>query len=400
MPAYSYKVRSKTGEVLTGVTYGDSPSAVAEELFTRGYIPVEVRPSKKAAGAGLFGRVSPEDLIVFTRQLATLIKAGISFMRCLDTLEEQSRSKKLKSVIAEVRRFVEGGSSFSEALAKFPSVFSPLYLSMVRVGEEAGVLDDILERLSSLLEHEAVTRARVKTALRYPVLVIGTLVIAFFFLTAFVVPKFAAIYGSAKVTLPFPTRVLIALNKAITGYWYLMLGSAVAAVLAVRGYIKTPPGRWNWDRLKLKTPIIGDIVEKAVMSRFSRIFATLYKSGIPMLHTLDIVSGTLGNVIIGRAVDIIKAEVREGKGLSEPMLKTGAFPPIVVQMVAVGEETGALDDMLVKVSDYYDTEVEYALRNLSTTIEPVLIFVLAGAVLFLALGIFLPIWDIISVLKK
>lgn len=391
---------------MTGIVHGNTQDAVAEELYGRGFIPIEITPEKKAriskGGLSDFfgGGVKPEDMIVFSRQLATLIKAGISFMKSLETLIEQTKSAKLKTVIEGIRREVEGGSSFSEALAKYPHVFSPLYISMVRVGEEAGVLDEILERLASLLEHEAVTRARVKAAVRYPLLVIITLAAAFIFLTTFVVPKFAAIYASAKVTLPWPTRTLIFMNKALTHYWMVILGAIAGAVVLFKAYVKTPTGRWNYDKLKLKAPILGPIVERAVMSRFSRIFSTLYRSGIPMLHSLDIVSGTLGNVIIGRAVAIIKEDVREGKGLSAPMLKTGTFPPIVVQMVAVGEETGALDDMLIKVSDYYDLEVEYAIKNLSTTIEPVLVFCLAGGVLFLALGIFLPIWDMISVMKK
>ncbi|MBI4823383.1 MAG: type II secretion system F family protein [Nitrospirae bacterium] len=401
MPAFVYKVRDKTGELITGITHGSSMEAVAGELYSRGYIPVEIKPEKKAkTGLALFATVKPEDMIIFSRQLSTLIKSGISFMKSLDTLEEQTKSKKLKTVIARIRTEVEGGASFSEALSRHPKVFSPLYISMVKVGEEAGVLDEILERLSFLLEHEAVTKARVKTAIRYPLIVITVLLFAFVFLTTFVVPKFAALYSQSKTVLPLPTRMLIMMNKLLTHYWMFIGGAIGGAILLVRGYIKTPPGRWNLDKLKLKVPIIGTIVERSVMSRFARIFSTLYRSGIPMLHALDIVSGTIGNVIIGRAVNIIKEDVREGKGLSAPMIKTGVFPSIVSQMVAVGEETGALDDMLLKVSDYYDLEVEYSIKNLSTTIEPVLIFLLAIGVLFLALGIFLPIWDMISVLKK
>lgn len=402
MPSYFYKVRSKTGEVVTGTTHGASQEAVAGELFQRGFTPIEIRPEKEAKKKQgfLFEQIKPEDLIVFSRQLATLIKAGISFMKCMDTLEEQTKSKRLKAAITDMRKDVEAGSSFSDALSKFPRVFSPLYINMVRVGEEAGVLDDILDRLAMILEHEAVTKARIKAAVRYPLLVLSVLVIAFIFLTTFVVPKFAAIYSSSKVVLPLPTRILILLNKALTQYWIVLAAAAGGAIVLFKVYIKTPPGRWNWDKLKLRVPIIGPIVEKAVMSRFARVFSTLYKSGIPMLHALDIVSGTIGNVIIGRAVDIIKEDVRAGKGISAPMIKTGAFPPIVSQMVAVGEETGALDEMLIKISDYYDLEVEYALKNLSTTIEPILVVVLAGGVLFLALGIFLPIWDMISVLRK
>lgn len=405
MPTYNYKGRSQSGEVISGIIDASTPEAVAEQLFSKGYIPIKIEAGEKiksSIGGGwhLFDRVKAEDLIVFSRQLATLITSGISFLRSLDTLSEQTKSRRLRRIIEAIRKDIEGGSSFSDALSKFPKVFSPLYVSMIRVGEEGGVLDDILERLASLLEHEAATRARIKAATRYPLIVIVSIAIAFFILTTFVVPRFAALYESSKVALPLPTQVLIFLNKAIRTYWPLIIAAVAGLVFMLRGYIKTPAGRWNWDKLKLRAPIIGSVVEKAVMSRFARVFSTLYRSGIPMLHTLDIVTGTLGNVIIARAVEVIKESVREGKGLAPPMAGTMVFPPMVTQMVAVGEETGALDDMLTKVSDYYDLEVEYAIKNLSTTLEPILLLFIAGMVLFLALGIFLPIWDMIHVMKR
>ncbi|MDP3049643.1 MAG: type II secretion system F family protein [Thermodesulfovibrionales bacterium] len=405
MPTYSYKVRNQTGEIISGVIDAPTTDAVAEQLFSKGYTPIRIEAEEEIKstfeqGWQIFDRVKDEDLIVFSRQLATLVTAGISFIRSLDTLAEQTKSRKLRRIIEEIRKEVEGGSSFSDALAKFPKVFSTLYISMVKVGEEAGVLDDILNRLSSLLEHDATTRARVKAATRYPVIVVISMIIAFLVLTTFVVPKFASLYQSAKVELPFPTQVLIFLNKAIRTYWPLLIASVAGVIFAFRGYIRTPSGRWNLDKFKLRVPIIGSVVEKTVMSRFSRIFSTLYSSGIPMLHALDIVAGTLGNIIIARAVEVIKESVREGKGLAVPMASTMVFPPMVTQMVAVGEETGALEDMLTKVADYYDLEVEYAIKNLSTTLEPVLLVFLAGGILFLALGIFLPIWDMMKVMKR
>ena len=405
MPTYSYKVRNQTGEIISGVIDAPTTDAVAGQLFSKGYTPIRIEAEEEVKftfeqGWQIFDRVKYEDLIVFSRQLATLVASGISFIRSLNTLSEQTKSRKLRKIIEEIRREVEGGSSFSDALAKFPKVFSPLYISMVKVGEEAGVLDDILNRLSSLLEHDATTRARVKAATRYPVIVVISLIIAFFVLTTFVVPKFASLYQSSKVELPFPTLVLIFLNKTIRTYWPLLLAAIAGVIFAFRVYVKTPSGRWNLDKFKLRVPIIGSVVKKTVMSRFARIFSTLYSSGIPMLHALDIVAGTLGNIIIARAVEVIKESVREGKGLAVPMASTMVFTPMVTQMVAVGEETGALDDMLTKVADYYDLEVEYAIKNLATTLEPVLLVFLAGGILFLALGIFLPIWDMMKVMKK
>ena len=405
MPTYSYKVRNQTGDIVNGVIDAPNTDSVAEQLFSKGYTPIRIEAEEEIKspiekGWQIFDRVKDEDLVVFSRQLATLVTSGISFIRSLDTLSEQTRSRKLRKIIEEIRREVERGSSFSDALAKFPKVFSTLYISMVKVGEEAGVLDDILNRLASLLEHDATTRARVKAATRYPVIVVISMIIAFLVLTTFVVPKFASLYQSSKVELPLPTQVLIFMNKAIRTYWPLILAAVAGVIFTFRGYVKTPSGRWNLDKFKLRVPIIGSVVEKTVISRFARIFSTLYRSGIPMLHALDIVAGTLGNIIIARAVGVIKESVREGKGLAVPMASTMVFPPMVTQMVAVGEETGALDDMLTKVSDYYDLEVEYAIKNLSTTLEPVLLVFLAGGVLFLALGIFLPIWDMMKVMKR
>lgn len=402
MPVYSYRARDGAGALVTGTLQGDSPDTVALELRGQGYTPVSINPhrEKKKHSLSVFSRVSEEDIIVFSRQMATMIKAGIPFIRCLDTLEAQTPSKRLEGIIRDIKVDVERGASFSEALEKFPGVFSSLYVGMVRVGEEAGVLDEILDRLATLLEHEAVTKQRVKTAVRYPMIVVVTLTAAFFFLTSFVIPKFAAVYSSARVELPLPTRVLLWLSSAVINYWWIILVGAVGAFVALKLYVKTTNGRWLLDRLKLRAPLVGNIVRKAVMARFARIFATLYRSGIPVLHSLDVVTGTLGNVLVARAVDIIKEDVSEGSSLVAPMQRTGMFPPIVVQMVGVGEETGALDEMLNKVSDYFDSEVEYSIRNLSTTLEPVLLAILAGVILFLALGVFLPMWDLISAFRR
>jgi len=257
-----------------------------------------------------------------------------------------------------------------------------------------------LERLAILAEHEAETRARVKAATRYPIIVIAATVIAFVVLLTFVVPRFVEIYASFKGTLPLPTRILIWLNKFTKAYWYLIISGIAGMIFGVRWYINTEAGRLQWDNIKIRLPIFGPIFLKLAMSRFSRIFATLNRSGLPILQTLDIVSATIGNKIISRVIDNVRDSARGGKGLVQPMRVSKVFPPIVTRMIAVGEETGKMDEMLVKVSDYYDTEMEYAIKNLSTLIEPILIVIIGGMVLFLALGIFLPMWDMISLIKK
>ncbi len=401
MPAFSYRARTSTGSLVTGTLSRSTAEDVATELRGQGYVPVKIVPHEEKKAFALFETIRAEDIIVFSRQMATLIKAGIPFLRCLDTLGAQTDNKKMKSILRDMRMDVEGGQTFSQALSKFPEAFSSLYVGMIHVGEEAGVLDEMLERLATLLEHEAVTKQRVKTSVRYPLMVVVAITAAFFFLTTFVIPKFAGVYASAKVALPFPTRVLIWLSVAFKSYWWALLLGVAGLYLLLRFYFrKTPSGRWNWDRIKLRVPIVGPLVRRAVMARFARILATLYRSGIPILHSLDVVTGTLGNLLVARSVDVIKESVREGRGIAEPMQQTGMFPPLVVQMVAVGEETGALDEMLDKVADYFDTELEYGIRNLSTMLEPLLLLFLAGAILFLALGVFLPMWDLIGALRR
>jgi type II secretory pathway component PulF len=271
---------------------------------------------------------------------------------------------------------------------------------MVRAGEAAGILDDVLNRLALLAEHEAETRARLKAAVRYPLIVVVSICLAFAVLVTFVIPKFQSIFAQFKTELPLPTRVLLGINYAVQHYWYALILGIGLVVWAVARYVGTAQGRWHWDRLKLKLPVFGVLFQKVALSRFARVFSAMQKSGISMMLTLEITAETVGNVVIARAVERMRDSLREGKGLHEPMASSGLFPPLVVQMMAVGEETGQLDAMLNKVSDYYDSDVDYTLRNLSTMIEPILLLFVGGMVLFLALGIFLPMWNLMSLFKR
>lgn len=403
MPTFHYRARSQDGEPVTGAIETSGPEAVADHLAGLGYVPVSIEEKKEGALSGdlleTFRRITPQDRIVFSRQLATLINAGIPLTTALDTCASQSENPKIREVLIQVRKDIEGGSSFSAALARHPKAFDNLYVGMIRAGEEGGVLDEILERLATLAEHEAETRARVKAAVRYPIIVVVAICIAFAILVTLVIPQFAKLYAGHKVALPFPTRVLIGINYIVQNYWFLILGGLGAAALGLRAFVKTGPGREALDRFKLTMPIFGRLILKVLLSRFALIFATLNRSGLPILQTLEIVGGTIGNVIVTRAVESVRDSVREGRGLSGPMKTSGLFPPLVTHMVAVGEDTGNLDEMLTRVSEYYDREVEYAIRNLSTMIEPILLLFIGGMVLFLALGIFLPMWDMMSVFK-
>ncbi len=404
MPHYRYKARDKDGALHTGAMEARAKEAVADQLSGQGFIPVLIEEETQSLlGPDFFlnlTRVKPQDLIVFSRQLATLVSAGIPFLSSLGTLEKQSENPRLKAAIADIRRSVEGGAPFSDALARHPKIFNKLYVSMIRAGETAGILDIILERLALLAEHEAETRERVKAAVRYPMIVVIAICAAFAFLVSFVIPKFAGIFAQFKTELPLPTRILININYVVQNYWYLLLLGIILAVWGMVWYLRTPGGRWQWDRLKLRLPVFGSLFQKVALSRFARIFGAMQKSGISMMMTLEIAGETLGNVVIARAVQAMSDSLRDGKGLSAPMESSGLFPPLVIQMMSVGEETGQLDTMLNKVSDYYDMDVEYTLRNLSTMIEPILLLFVGGMVLLLALGIFLPMWNLMSLFKK
>jgi type II secretory pathway component PulF len=403
MPQYRYKARDKNGALQAGMMEARSRDVVGDQLSTKGFIPVLIEEQAETwqlpEVLSGFNRVKAQDLIVFSRQLATLVSAGVPFLSSLGTLERQTENPQLKIAIADVKRSVEGGSSFSDALAKHPRIFNKMYVSMIRAGETAGILDDILVRLAMLAEHDADTRSRVKTAVRYPLIVIVAICGAFAFLVSFVIPKFAGVFARFKTELPFPTRVLIGINHVVQNYWYLILIGIVLLIWAVVWYLKTPFGRWQWDKVKLRLPVFGMLFQKVALSRFARVFGAMQKSGISMMLTLDIAAETVGNVVIARTVESMRESLHDGKGLVPPMEASGLFPPLVVQMVTVGEETGHIDTMLNKVSDYYDMDVEYTLRNLSTMIEPILLLFVGGMVLFLALGIFLPMWDMMSIFK-
>ncbi len=403
MPAYRYKARDKFGRAIDGVMEASDSEMAASHLDGLGYIPVSIKEKKKDVISldflqGVRG-VSLEDLILFSRQLSTLISAGIPLLRSLDALSEQTENKRMKEVIDTIRNDIEGGSSLSDALSRHPKVFTALYVSMVHAGETAGTLDEILDRLAAITEHEKDTRARIKEATRYPKMVITAISVAFIVLVTFVIPKFAAMFTKFGGTLPLPTRVMIGVNYIIHHYWYLMVVVIAAIVLGFHWYTNTKSGRLRWDGLKLRIPVFGALFLKIAMSRFTHILGMLMRSGVPILDTLKITSATVDNTVIIREVQKLRESVKEGSGLSQPLKESGIFTPMVVQMISVGEQSGKIDEMMAKVSRYYDLEVEYTIKNLSTLIEPVLIVIIGGMVLFLALAIFLPMWDMASLLR-
>jgi len=404
MPNYRYKARDKFSKPLSGVISADDENAVAIKLNQLGYTPISITETKQKSQVtkflGQILRVKFSDLNMFTRQLATLQRAGLPILLALSALREQSENKIFKEVIAQISRDIESGLSLSVALEKYPLIFDPLYINMVASGEASGKLDQVLERLATLREHDQSIHLRIKTATRYPLIVVIAMVIGFIVLTTLVIPRYAKIYKQYSTALPLPTQILLGINYAVTKLWWLLIIVGTAAYFLFQQYINTALGRISWDNLKLRVPVFGALFLKLYISRFTRITGTLMRSGIPILKILDISSGSTGNIIISKAIQNIKNNVAEGKGMSEPMKMSGLFPPIVTQMVAVGEETGKLDELLIHVSNYYDEQVDYSVNNLTSLIEPILIFVLGLGVLFMALGIFLPMWNLMSIFRK
>ncbi len=404
MAAFNYNARDKTGRLISGTVEAGSADAAAEKLKASGFSPVAIR--EKIQIPTFLKKILPppgvslRKICTFTKQLAILQKAGVPLVRGLETAQQQTDDKVLKAAIEKIVREVRAGESFASALASHKHIFNELYINMIRVAETGGVLPEVLERLANLQEYEENTRSKIIVASLYPVIVVAFLIIAFVALIAVVVPRFLNIYKRFGMQLPLPTRILIGLNFVIANYWWVILIIIGIGIFSFKRFISTKAGRLHWDRIKLKVPVFGKLIVMIMMSRFARILAILTKSGVPILETLDFVSKGVGNAAISRVIDGIKTGASQGKGLAEPMKLSGFFPPMVVQMVAVGEETGSLTDLLLHVSDYYDAQVEYIIKNLFTLLAPIVIIILGAGVLVVALGVYMPMWNLVYLFKR
>lgn len=404
MAGFGYRARNDAGGLVTGEMEAESKRIVYEYLDGMGLIPVKVwdRGAESLSLAQTLERyrkVRQDDLIFFTRQLQTIVKAGIPLISGLKALEEQTESKRLKEIIREVYREVTKGKSLSDVFANHPRIFSELYVSMVRAGEIGGVLDDVLGRLVGLLEFQMKTKEMLKSAMRYPVTVVCVLVLAFVVIVTFIIPRFAVIFKGAGVELPLPTKIMLWINDAVQGYGGFIAAMAVAAAAAVILWVRSPKGKIGWDRLKLRIPLIGQILLKIVMSRFANMFENMIRAGVPIVRTLEIVSRTVGNEYIAQKIREVGVKVERGKGISKPLKDSGVFPPLVIHLISTGEETGSLEQMLREVSSHYDTEITYSVNRLSAWIEPVLTAGLSVMVLFIALAVFLPWWNMMGAMK-
>lgn len=403
MSNFAFKGRNTRSELVEGVVDAASSDAVAAQLMAGGVVPVSIEAMPDAVGAAvgsgwlqalLAKPITPEDALVLTRQLYTLQKAGVPILRALAGLEASTSHAGIVSLLQDVRASLDQGRELATAFARHPAVFSSFYVAMIRVGELTGRMTEVLQRLSEHLEFELDIRARIKQALRYPLMVLVAMGIALVVINLFVLPKFADVFAHFKTELPLMTRILLGFSAWAVKWWPLVLAAGIALTLAWRNWIATPGGRYAWDRFKLRLPIAGSIVLKATLARFARSFALASKSGVPISQAMTVVAQTVDNAYIGARIEQMRDGVERGESISRCATATGVFTPIVLQMIAVGEETGELDTLMTEIAQMYERETDYAIKGLSAAIEPLLLAVIGALVLVLALGVFLPLWNL------
>lgn len=404
MPHFSYQAIDENGKTKSGVIDADSVDIAANLLAAKGFVPTSVEPKKEAGYGwlslkGKSGKVPIQDLIIFTKQFRTMFKAGLPILSLLESLGNQTENANLRNAIKSIAKEIKDGATLYESFKKQSPIFSELYCSMIRAGEVSGALQEVLDRLLYIIEHEHTVKSNVKSALQYPKMVVIALGIAFFILLTFVIPKFVGIFQKAGIDLPLPTKICMFMYNVLANYWYLLIGGTAGLVILLKYLLKTEKGRFVKDSLLLKLPIIGPLYQKSAMARFASIFSILQSSGLQVLDSIDIVSRTIGNAAISREFDQIKGLMEEGQGISKPLKSARYFTPMVISMVAMGEESGTLDTMLHEVSVHYDDEVNYSVSKLSESITPILIVGLTVVVGFFALAIFMPMWDLTKIAK-
>jgi len=404
LATFDYQVRDRSGKVVRGRIDAESPAAVATKLKNMGYAPISINQAnaglnKEIKIPGVGNKVKLKDLAIASRQFATMINSGLSLLRALSILSEQTENKHLGEVFASVRLSVEQGSSLSQALAQHPKVFPPIMINMTRAGETGGFLDQVLMQLADNFEAEVKLRSKIKSAMTYPLVVFGFAILSVTAMLLFIVPIFADMFDTLGGTLPLPTRILVALSHALRTFMPFILVVLIVGLILWKRYKNEPRVRNTVDPMKLRTPVFGPLFQKVALSRFSRNLGTMIHSGVPILQALDIVADTTGNVVIAHAVHDVEVSVRQGESLAKPLLDHPVFPPMVVQMMAVGEDTGSLDAMLHKISDFYDNEVEATTEALTSLIEPIMIAVVGAIVGAMIVALYMPIFKVFDLIK-
>ena len=406
MPLFQYRARNQRGEAVRGELEAASPEAVATQLFNSGVTPIDIALARAGhdvlgalRGHFLRGKVTLVDLSLFSRQMFTLLKAGVPILQALRGLRDTTVNPAFAKVIDGINESLDTGLDLATALRRHPQVFSPLYVSLVQVGETTGSLPEAFSQLATYFEREKDTIDRVKSAARYPTFVVVAMVMAMFVINLFVIPTFAKVYAGFRIELPWATKLLMATSSFTVAYWPVLLVVMAASALAVRAYLHTPDGHYNWHKWKLRLPVIGPIFYQATLERFARALSVMIRTGVPLVQGMSVVARAVDNEFIGERILQMRDGIERGETISHTAAATGLFPGLVTQMIAVGENTGAIDELMLNVAEYYEREVDYSLKNLSTAIQPLLIVMLSGLVFLLALGVFLPMWDLVQVTR-
>lgn len=403
MSTFTYKALDPTGSTVQGEIEADDKVAVASQLRSRGLIVVDIDEQNRGSGDIFerFKKVKADELTVATRQFSTMVSSGMSMLRALYVLEEQQENPKLKDAFSQVRKDVEAGLALSDALGRHPDIFNELYVAMVAAGETGGILEDTLKRVADQLEKDASLRRQIKSAMVYPAVIISFATIVVIALVAFLVPVFEGVFKDFGGNLPPITQVTVSFSHVVTRQPYILIGAVVLVVWSFRRWKNSKRGKEQWDRIKLRFPFrIGDVVQKVALARFARTYSALIAAGVPMLEAIEITGRTSGNIVVENAMNAVHESVRNGGTIAAPMRsEPDAFPGMVVQMVAVGEETGALDSMLSKIADFYEDEVEAAVKALTSILEPIMIIVVGGIVGFVVIAMYMPLFKVYDQIK-
>jgi type IV pilus assembly protein PilC len=400
MATFAYKAKNWDGKIVSSEMECENKEACISKLREKGYFVINIAEKKGGGGGGfsLFGgSVSSQEVSIFARQFATMIGSGVPLVRCLTILQSQAENPYFKKVINQIRTDVEGGATFSKALEKHPKVFNNLFCSLVKAGEIGGILDTILERLADYLESSEALKAKIKGAMTYPIVVFAIAGLVVVALVMFVLPQFKEIFLGMNIELPWATQFLLSLSDFMVGWWFVVLPAIFLIPLLIWKFFQTKTGSRIWDTNILRVPNLGMMMRKVAVAKFTRTLGTLISSGVPILQALEVTSQTAGNCVIAEAVDKTRISIREGESIAEPLKSSGVFPPMVVQMIAVGEETGELDKMLTKIADFYDTEVDTAVKGLTSVIEPLVIVVLGVVIGGIVMAVFMPMLKLVNV---
>jgi type IV pilus assembly protein PilC len=403
MPYFNYTIRDANGQTRSGKVEAPNAEELKKRLQAEGLQVLEVTEDRKAprVPAGGYGRVKLSDLAIFARQFSTMLDAGVSLIRCLDVLQAQTNNARLRKILMDLSARVESGESLSRSMARHPKAFSQLIIGLIRAGEVGGVLEESLQRIAGFLEKDVELRRKIRSALTYPVIVLLAAIGIVIFLVSWLVPQFASLFKELGIKeMPAPTQFLIDLSALFTQRWYVVIIAVVAILIAYKLFVSTRVGRRVADRVKLRVPVFGPLHHKIVMARFSRTMGTLLASGVPILQAMETVAGVVGNSVVSDAVIESRARIREGEKIADPLQRSKMFPPMVVHMVSVGEESGSLDHMLNKIADFYENEVEMTIASLTAAIEPVMIVLLGFIVGFIVISMFLPMIEVISDLSQ